>query len=66
MTHELEAALNTVFDVLKRECGCDGNCVVVDVRFAAIGYWVNYEHKTAESLRKDFRSMRNICGEFIK
>lgn len=66
MTHELEIALFALWDVLKKECHSDGNCVAVDIRFTANEYYVNYENRTADSLRKDSVSMRNICGEFIK
>ena len=66
MTHELEIALLALWDVFKKECGKDGNCVAVDVRLTADDYYVNYEHRTAESLRKGCVSMQNICGEFIK
>lgn len=66
MTHELEIALFVLWDVLKKECSVDGNCVAVDIRFTAYDYYVNYENKTAESLKKDHISMQNIYGEFIK
>lgn len=66
MTHELEIALFALWDVLKKECHSDGTCVAVDIRFTAENYWVNYENRTAESLKKDRVSIRNICGEFIE
>ena len=66
MTHELEIALFTLWDVLKKECGKNGNCVAVDIRFTSSNYYVNYDNKTIESLNRDYISMQNICGEFIK
>lgn len=66
MSYDLELALFGLWDVLKKECGKDGNCVVVNIRFTACDYYVNYENKTIESLKKDNVSMQNICGEFIK
>lgn len=66
MTNELEIALFALWEVLKKECRKDGNCVAVDIRFTASNYYVNYENRTAESLKKDYISMQNICGEFIQ
>ena len=37
---------------IKKECRKDGNCVAVDIRFTASNYYVNYENRTAESLKK--------------
>lgn len=48
MSYDLELALFGLWDVLKKECGKNGNCVAVDIRFTACDYYVNYENKTAD------------------
>lgn len=66
MTSELQIALDNLLHIVRKENGSDGNCVAVRIFINSEGYEITYEHRTSESLKKDYISMHNICGEFIK
>lgn len=44
---------------------CSPNTVKVTVTFTAEGFSTHHEDRTAESLKRDFISMRNMKGDFI-
>lgn len=44
---------------------CTPNTVRVTVTFTAEGFSIEHENRTAESLKRDSISMRNMKGEFI-
>mgnify|MGYP001617336094 CR=1 FL=1 len=66
MTSELKIMLCDIYRLLQKEDGSDGQCIAVDIRFTADGYYITYDTKTPGGLRKASISMQNIFGENIE
>jgi hypothetical protein len=59
----ITAAIQELHKTLKHEA--PDNCVAFEIRFTAEGYYVNYETRLAEEMKKNRTSMRNLRGEWI-
>jgi hypothetical protein len=44
----------------------DDECTTMTVFFNCEGYEISYNHRTADDLKNDGISMRNVRGDFIK